>query len=513
MDPRFPETSFPMNPIRVAPTLQFDPVKTADDLHRYWRSQAVEGYLERHWPGKVDLDAWIPGIRGLLVKQFPQFADAEIKYFSAGTFNRLYSISSPDWTTTYIFRISIPVEPFFKTESEVATMEYVRQHTSIPVPRVIAFCSSNANELGYEWILMEMMQGVPLRTVWNKMAEAARIKFFAEVATHAKKLLSLRFSGFGSIYFADVADRVEGRSLLATPNSNNDTNGTNGVNGVNGRIGLNGPFVLGRIVSQDFFFNKRVHFSGSRGPFQTTRQLVDARMNLLGQRIQNLSTTPGEPYFCGSDEALARHKSLVDVVFSQLTALVPQLVPQDNGPEDVGVLWHDDLSQHNMLVDPVTYKLAGIVDWEAVSILPAYESYDALPAFLSDRDWRPIPLTLIERGVKPNDEVVAAKILEREKEFGAIRREYHRIVGPLYDSTSAETQRRLKNKRGLAKQLELPQFEHRPWATAAWMVEMGLVGTTAVGVAEDNGTEATAYGAQENGTTDAPMLETDVYAA
>jgi hypothetical protein len=466
MTARFPETRFP---IRVSPTRQFDPVKTANNLHRYWRSQAIEGYLERYWPGEVNHDAWIYNIRGLLAQQFPQFANAEIKYFSAGTFNRLYSISEPHWTTTYLFRVSIPVEPFFKTESVVATLEYVRQHTLMPVPRVIAFSSSDANDLGYEWILMEMLQGVPLRAVWDKMPEAARIKLFAEVASHAKQLLSLRFNTFGSIYFADVANRV---GVLNQPSPALKTNGN--TNDIDTGVGLDGPFVIGRIVSQDFFFNKRVHFPSSRGPFQTTRQLVDARMDLLGQRIRNLSTTPGEPYFCGSDEALARHQSFVHVIFDHLKGLVPHLVPQDNGPEDVGVLWHDDLSEHNLLVDPVTFKLTGVVDWECVSILPAYESYDALPAFLSDRDWRPIPLTLIERGVKPNDEVVAAKILEREKEFGAIRREYHKIVGPLYDATSAETQRRLKDKRGLAKQLELPQFEHRPWATATWIVEIGL---------------------------------------
>ena len=57
--------------------------------------------------------------------------------------------------TTHIMRVAIPVEPFFKTESEVATMDYVRKHTSLPVPRVLAYDSSTSNQVGFEWIVMD----------------------------------------------------------------------------------------------------------------------------------------------------------------------------------------------------------------------------------------------------------------------------------------------------------------------------------------------------------------------
>jgi hypothetical protein len=68
--------------------------------------------------------------------------DAFISPFSQGAFHKLYLISTPNATTEYIMRGALPVDPFFKTESEVATMEYVREHSSIPLPRVIAYQSS-----------------------------------------------------------------------------------------------------------------------------------------------------------------------------------------------------------------------------------------------------------------------------------------------------------------------------------------------------------------------------------
>ena len=44
--------------------------------------------------------------------------------------------------------------PRRKTESEVATMEYIRTYTSIPVPTVYFYDSNPYNRLGGEYIIM-----------------------------------------------------------------------------------------------------------------------------------------------------------------------------------------------------------------------------------------------------------------------------------------------------------------------------------------------------------------------
>ncbi|KAK4235375.1 phosphotransferase enzyme family-domain-containing protein [Achaetomium macrosporum] len=472
-------------PIRVSISPQ--PSKPpAPDLHRYWRSNPDEGYLERYWPDEHNHDAWITTIRRLVARHFPDFGDARIRYFAKGTFNRLYSLTIPGRDPSYLFRVSIPVEPFFKTESEVATMEYVRRHTSMPVPRVIAFSSSDENELGYEWMLMEMMPGEPVRKVWDAMPAAARVRFFAELAAHVKQLVALRFSKFGSIYFGDVADLVIPRQVFPKyPPAGPSNNPADVI--VDKDIGPGGRFALGRIVSQEFFFDKRVYYPGSRGPFQSTRELIDMRVELLGKRIRDLSHIEGEAWYCENDRELAHNKDRVYGLFEQLKALVPRLVPHDNGPEDVGILWHDDLSEHNLLVDPITFKLTAVVDWECVSIIPAYETYDAVPAFLSDRDWRPTPLVHLARGIPPNDEFIAADKQRRAAEMGPARRAYHRIVGPLYDTSSPETHQRVRNKQGLAKQLEIASFQRRPWWTAAWLAENGFCEDKAAGKVDEKG--------------------------
>lgn len=54
-------------------------------------------------------------------------------------------------------RVSLPVDPHYKTSSGVATLDLIYKRTTIPVPKVIAHEASNENELGFEWILMEYM--------------------------------------------------------------------------------------------------------------------------------------------------------------------------------------------------------------------------------------------------------------------------------------------------------------------------------------------------------------------
>jgi hypothetical protein len=44
--------------------------------------------------------------------------------------------------------------PRLKTESEVATLRYLRENTRVPVPEVICYDANPYNRLGGEWILM-----------------------------------------------------------------------------------------------------------------------------------------------------------------------------------------------------------------------------------------------------------------------------------------------------------------------------------------------------------------------
>jgi hypothetical protein len=64
----------------------------------------------------------------------------KVDTFQQGMWNKTFLISSTNKQTgaitERIFRIPLPVNPWFKMQSEVATMEYVRMTTKIPVPKI-----------------------------------------------------------------------------------------------------------------------------------------------------------------------------------------------------------------------------------------------------------------------------------------------------------------------------------------------------------------------------------------
>lgn len=71
----------------------------------------------------------------------------------AGTFHKAYLITLST-SETLIARVARRFMPRLKTESEVATMAYLRAYTNVPVPIVYAWDSNPYNRLGGEYILM-----------------------------------------------------------------------------------------------------------------------------------------------------------------------------------------------------------------------------------------------------------------------------------------------------------------------------------------------------------------------
>ncbi len=60
-----------------------------------------------------------------------------------------------------------PDEHLAITESEYATMKYVHQHTSVPVPETYLFNFDPTDPVGASFVLMEHMPGRNLDKVWD----------------------------------------------------------------------------------------------------------------------------------------------------------------------------------------------------------------------------------------------------------------------------------------------------------------------------------------------------------
>ncbi|KAI2464256.1 kinase-like protein [Annulohypoxylon bovei var. microspora] len=236
-----------------------------------------------------------------------------VEHLWDGTYNKIYAVSYDQ--KQLIMRVSLPVCPRTKTESEAATIQWIYENTNLPVPKVECYDSSRNNPIGFEWILMERIDGIPLSQCWASVTQGAKERIVRQVARYAATAFTTQFKGISDERHREIATRM----LMLVD-----------------RL---------REIEDRFFPTPEIGSS----------------QNLVHDDEE--STDEGE-----------------DV--------------NDKGgwPHEPTMLWHDDISLDNILVDK-NGILCGVIGWECVSCLPLYEACQ-FPAFLKQAQDRPIePLT------------------------------------------------------------------------------------------------------------------------
>ncbi|KAK0462211.1 hypothetical protein IW261DRAFT_1627528 [Armillaria novae-zelandiae] len=84
----------------------------------------------------------------------------------------------------------------FKMRSEGATIRYVKEHTSIPVPYIIVYDPGWDRKVGGQWMLMKYIDGISPASLTDDQWEA----LCTSVADIWSQLLRLHFKSIGSIY-------------------------------------------------------------------------------------------------------------------------------------------------------------------------------------------------------------------------------------------------------------------------------------------------------------------------
>ena len=182
----------------------------------------------------------------------PEAETISVDLLARGAFNLAYNVTAENIATgfhhEYIFRVSLPVWPYYKVESDVATTEFVRHATSIPVPTIYAFDSDPNNDLGFEWMLMEKVQGMPLNNAWDTMEFDTKQNLTRKIASWMAELSRLKFNEIGSIFMRHRQSQTE--------------------------------FYVGPCIHERLFDGDRLLHEIDRGPFQSVQALYDAVLDL-----------------------------------------------------------------------------------------------------------------------------------------------------------------------------------------------------------------------------------------
>jgi hypothetical protein len=132
---------------------------------------------------------FLPGSHGACI---------DISTLQRGTFHEIRVLHFEDgWTC--IGRFTREAEPLAKVESELATLEYVRKHTTIPAPEVYLTNHSDNNCVGAPFVLMERMHGVPLDDIWEDLSLDHKLDSLKQLAGIHGQLASQKFDTIGSL--------------------------------------------------------------------------------------------------------------------------------------------------------------------------------------------------------------------------------------------------------------------------------------------------------------------------
>ncbi|KAJ5928256.1 hypothetical protein N7466_007212 [Penicillium verhagenii] len=326
---------------------------TSDLYHGLTWTENIFG-LEPRWTYEPEISA----IERTLQSLYPSHA-IQVSYLTEGTFNKIYRVKLDD--EFLILRVSLPVEPIRKTQSEVATMKWIQRVTEIPTPRIIAYDATRDSEIGFEWILMTEIHGKPLADHWRQLDIPAKSKLTRKFAEFSVSLWRNQLKGIGNLYSSATTD---GKSALAEQTVPSET--SEGLE--------NEGTQTGQVVSLDFFSGSHGRQNVPRGPFSCTKDWIDVCLALSRNDYQQILDE-----YAGREDLDNDTKEDIEVaekmlkVIEGLENIFPIVFPVDTEVAEPSVIFHEDLSLYNIMVDDKG-DLAGVLDWEFVSAMPLWKT-------------------------------------------------------------------------------------------------------------------------------------------
>ncbi|KAF2442983.1 serine/threonine protein kinase [Karstenula rhodostoma CBS 690.94] len=246
------------------------------------------------------------------------------------------------------------------TNSEVATMAYIRAHTSVPVPRVLDWNDDPANPTGTEYIIMEHASGVQLHEKWNTMNTLQQMLCVKSVATLVKEMAKLKFPAYGSLYFADAPINP---SL---------------------KLDLSDGFCIGPHCGTQYwclepgesrYYERR---KPNQGPWADVLSYCSGLIDTGFSRIP--STAPADGTFSG--RTIQDHLRLLEVSEQVVKEVIKSPAIQN---VSAPMLLHPDFHKRNIFVsDDDPTRLTAVIDWQSTGVEPVFSFANETPDMVAD---------------------------------------------------------------------------------------------------------------------------------
>jgi len=143
-----------------------------------------------------------------------------IEHLKGGGFNHITAVTLPSSYSeggycNLILRV--PREDDSQPEHQVATLQYVRSKTSIPVPTIAATDFTCDNALEKPYVVQHRMPGIDLESIWDNLSHSQRRIVAKELGHVVKSLLSVESPLAGTIQAAPKGSETPGESPTIVP--------------------------------------------------------------------------------------------------------------------------------------------------------------------------------------------------------------------------------------------------------------------------------------------------------
>jgi Phosphotransferase enzyme family len=247
-----------------------------------------------------------------------------------GSFNICYWVAVEGTDTQWIVRFPKPIASHSvirtKLRSEVATLQFLRQNTQVPVPKVVGYGLGDENLPPF--LIMENVDGMRLSLLWMiDLPQSAIDKILRSLAKIQHELLSHRFDTIGML---DLSPGDEVGPTFINP------------------------------LSLDVFEHCRDGVSPTLPPpFKRVTQYYTYKLEAWNHRLRQQrnsidSYSDGQRKFINSE-------------------IIQEFLSHSGGPvQDEGpfFLVHPDLHGKNILIEPGKWTVKAIIDWEGTCVLP-----------------------------------------------------------------------------------------------------------------------------------------------
>lgn len=360
-----------------------------------------------------------------------------------GGFSKALLMSKEDGTEVIAkLPFSIAGPPKYLTASEAAVLQYLHDHTGIPVPKILAWNADSSNPVGAEYIIMEKATGCQLVRKWGEMEDYSHITFIKNLCRIEAELAAIALPANGSLYFRESMGDGDNYEPLAP------------------EMDPFGRFCIGPSCERAWVGDSEaesVQARFDRGPWPT---LPAFGVAIAEREITRIKQNPKAPVCYGPPRGSVEEQlAVLEMAKEVFSKMDPMSLP---GHLAWPTLWHTDLHMGNIYVsdnDPT--QIVSLIDWQSIVVSPLFYQV-RFPAFIS-----------IGEDYELGTEVptLPDNIDQMDADDQEIARFKHKqvIMGKTYEAASG-----LKNK-NVYKALQMPPFFRQLFIRCGEAWEEGVV--------------------------------------